>query len=163
MRVLVWIAPATWPAAVEAAKLRPEDDDLTLVAVDDAGQVPRPIGGLMGRGSPPRDKASAALTADQAARLVEKAAAALGRECATRVLTGEAERVVTHACDDADLLILARDGDRSRLGPPSLGREARFILDHAPCTVELIWPENPPSLSTIPPKPRRDPGTEITP
>ncbi|WGT47075.1 universal stress protein [Tessaracoccus lacteus] len=157
MRVLVWIAPATWPAAIEAAKLRPEDDDLTLVAVDDSHQLPRPIGGLLGRGSPPRDVASAALTADRAARLLKKAAAALGRDCTTAVLTGETERAVTRACDDADLLIMARDGDRSRLGPPSLGRAARFILDHAPCTVELIWPENPPSLSTIPPKPRHEP------
>lgn len=154
MRVLVWIAPATWPAAVEAAKGRPADDELTLVAVDDHAQLPRPVGGLLGRAAPKLDVDAQTLTADEAARLLERAAATLGRSCATKVLTGETERVVTRACDDADLLIIARDGDRSRLGPPSLGRAARFIIDHAPCTVELIWPENPPDLSTIPPRPK---------
>jgi hypothetical protein len=31
------------------------------------------------------------------------------------------------------LLIVARDGDRSRLGPKSLGHHTRFVVDHAPC------------------------------
>jgi nucleotide-binding universal stress UspA family protein len=62
--------------------------------------------------------------------------------------------VITAAADGADLLILARDGDRSRLGPRSLGTHARFIIDHAPCTVELIWPDDVPGLGTIPPPPR---------
>jgi hypothetical protein len=63
--------------------------------------------------------------------------------------------MVTAAAADADWFIIARDGDRSRLGPHSLGRQARFIIDHAPCTVELIWPESIPGLGTIPPPPQR--------
>jgi len=39
-----------------------------------------------------------------------------------------------------DLLVLARDGDRSRAGPASLGPGARFVVDHAPCQVLLVWP-----------------------
>ena len=37
------------------------------------------------------------------------------------------------AAEGADLLILARDGDRAHLGPRSLGPASRFIVDHAPC------------------------------
>jgi predicted nuclease with TOPRIM domain len=35
------------------------------------------------------------------------------------------------AAAGADLLILARDGDRTRLGRKSLGKTARFVVDHA--------------------------------
>jgi hypothetical protein len=54
-----------------------------------------------------------------------------------------------------DILVLARDGDRERLGPRSLGPMARFVVDHAPCRVLLIWPDVTPALTTIPPPPRR--------
>jgi nucleotide-binding universal stress UspA family protein len=57
------------------------------------------------------------------------------------------------AADGADLLVLARDGDRSRLGPHSLGPQARFVVDHAPCQVLLVWPDTPPPASTVPPPP----------
>jgi Na+/H+ antiporter NhaD/arsenite permease-like protein len=57
------------------------------------------------------------------------------------------------AAAGADLLILARDGDRSRLGPKSLGPAGRFVVDHAPCPVLLVWPEDPPGTGTIPPPP----------
>ena len=43
-----------------------------------------------------------------------------------------------------DLLVLARDGDHSRLGPHSLGPAARFVVDHAPCRVLLVWADAPP-------------------
>jgi nucleotide-binding universal stress UspA family protein len=57
------------------------------------------------------------------------------------------------AAAGADLLILARDGDRSRLGPKSLGPPGRFVVDHAPCPVLLVWPEDPPGTGTIAPPP----------
>lgn len=85
---------------------------------------------------------------------MRQASEALGRPCRQLVASGPTERVITTAADAADLLILARDGDRSRLGPHSLGKHARFIIDHAPCTVELIWPDGVPGLGTIPPPPR---------
>ena len=66
---------------------------------------------------------------------------------------GRPERTVVSACAGADLLVLARDGDRARLGPRSLGHATRFAVDHAPCRVLLVWPEASPSLATIPPPP----------
>jgi hypothetical protein len=51
------------------------------------------------------------------------------------------------------VLVLARDGDRERLGPRSLGPATRFVIDHAPCRVLLIWPDTVPELGTIPPPP----------
>ncbi len=158
MKVLVWIAPGTWPSAIEAARGRPDDDEITLIAADDpAESLPAGLlGGLMGRGhrGPHPHPEVPTLTGDEARALLAKACGELGRPCETRVASGRTERVITAAAADADRLIIARDGDRSRLGPPSLGRHARFVIDHAPCTVELIWPENPPDLATIPPPPR---------
>jgi hypothetical protein len=49
---------------------------------------------------------------------------------------------------------VARDGDQSRLGPKSLGKEVRFVVDHAPCPVLLIWPAAAPSVASLPPHPR---------
>lgn len=42
---------------------------------------------------------------------------------------------------------------RSRLGPKSLGKPARFVVDHAACPVLLVWPEPAPDVATIPPPP----------
>ncbi len=38
-----------------------------------------------------------------------------------------------------------------RLGPKSLGRYTRFVVDHAPCGVLVIWPDEVPGLASIPP------------
>ncbi|HMS37122.1 MAG TPA: universal stress protein [Arachnia sp.] len=152
MKVAVWLDVATWPAVVEEARGRPGGDEIALLAVDDPGEVPSLVGGLMGRGRRQGPDASG-LIRDQAAALLERAAEALGRPCEKKLLSGRTERVVTEAVNDADMLILARDGDRSRLGPRSLGAHARFVIDHAPCSVVVIWPENPPDLATIPPPP----------
>jgi len=54
------------------------------------------------------------------------------------------------ASASADLLVLARDGDQARLGPKSLGKATRFVVDHAACPVLLIWPGSPPGVATIP-------------
>ena len=47
----------------------------------------------------------------------------------------------------------ARDGDRTHLGPRSLSPATRFVVDHAPCPVLLVWPETPSAITTIPPAP----------
>lgn len=155
MNILVWIAPGTWPAAVEAVRERPASDSVTLVAVADDGEAVPPgmLDALMGRGRRGPHPEVATATATEARGLLDQAAAAFGRPCEAKLLTGPTERVVTAAAADADVLVIVRDGDRSRLGPRSLGRHARFIIDHAPCTVELIWPDAAPGLSTIPPPP----------
>ena len=85
--------------------------------------------------------------------LLAAAADRLGRPCRREARSGRAEREVVAACEGADLLVLARDGDRSRLGPHSLGPATRFVVDHAPCPVLLVWPERAPDLGTIPPPP----------
>ena len=155
MRVLAWVAAATWPAVVEAAARRPGSDEIVLVvAADPAESVPPAVrGALLGRGHR-RDAADvAALTHAHAQELLAQAVAALRRPCEAHVLTGPAERVVTEAAATADVLVLARDGDRSRLGPRSLGPHARFVVDHAPCAVELLWPDAAPGLESLPPPP----------
>jgi nucleotide-binding universal stress UspA family protein len=64
---------------------------------------------------------------------------------------------VVAASAQADLLIVARDGDRARLGPKSLGKATRFVVDHAACPVLLVWPEPAPGVATIPPPPHHPP------
>ena len=90
------------------------------------------------------------ISQEAAQSLLDQAKDRLGRECETQLLVGKTEEVVTESLSHADLLILARDGDRSRLGPKSIGRHTRFVLDHAPCTVALVWPGETPPLESIP-------------
>lgn len=155
MNVLVWIAPGTWPAVVAAARERPPQDLLNLVAVADSHDAAPlgALGALMGRAGPAPESQARAVTGAQARAILDQATAALGRPCRAQVVAGRTEREITAAARDVDWLIMARDGDRSRVGPGSLGRHARFVLDHAPCTVQLIWPEGVPQLATIPPIP----------
>ncbi|MBO0785813.1 MAG: universal stress protein, partial [Actinobacteria bacterium] len=108
--------------------------------------------GLLGRGRPERDPgARLAELADSAAEgLLASAASRLGRPSTQQRRHGRPEREVIAAADGAGLLVLARDGDRSRLGPRSLGPESRFVVDHAPCPVLLAWPEGAPEAGTVP-------------
>jgi Universal stress protein family len=64
---------------------------------------------------------------------------------------------VVEAAQAADLLVVARDGDRHRLGPASLGPATRFVVDHAPCPVLLVWPEETPAVDSLPPPPPHHP------
>jgi hypothetical protein len=57
-----------------------------------------------------------------------------------RALRGRVKHEVVAAAESMDVLVLARDGDREWLGPRSRGPDARFVVDHAPCQVLLIWP-----------------------
>jgi hypothetical protein len=83
--------------------------------------------------------------------LFDAAQARLGRPALREGRRGRIEREVVAACAEADMLVLARDGDHTRLGPRSLGHATRFVLDHAPCRVLLVWPDEPPVLATLPP------------
>ena len=157
MKVLVWIAEATWPACVEAVNDLFPDAEVTLLAAlpgDLAAQASGARTGLWGRGSgrdPGVRVTEIAREATQA--MLDAAAAKLGRPAATQLREGRVEREVTTAAADADVLILARDGDLSRLGPRSLDRHTRFVVDHAPCRVLLVWPGRAPGLASIPPPP----------
>lgn len=174
MRMLVWIAEGTWPTTVDAARdvlaTAGGPHQVRLVAAVDAdarASAQAAVGGLMGRGRRPggHDDAYARLTLEAAEELLRQALGRLGHvdgvETSTRVLTGRVEREVTAACEGMDYAVIGRDGDLSRLGPHSLGKHTRFVVDHAPCRVLLVWPEAAPGLGSIPPPPR--PGEEPPP
>ena len=144
MRALIWIVPDTWEATVaEAAALLPADADITLLHVATA-EVEELAGGarhgLLGRHPPPPHAPLRAVSDEEAAALLRDAAARLGRAAELLARRGRVEREVVAAAADADLLVLARDGDRARPGPHSLGPPARHVVDHAPCRVLLVWP-----------------------
>ncbi|MGW7522160.1 hypothetical protein [Streptomyces sp. NPDC054783] len=67
-----------------------------------------------------------------AAELLDAVAERLGRPCAREERSGRVEREVVTATEGAGLPVPARDGDRSRLGPKSLGPAVRFAVGHAP-------------------------------
>ena len=157
-KILVWVTDESWRAAVDAvADLAPEPSSVTLLHVtpsDPPDVAHAAYLGLLGRGSAGDPRARIAdISASSATELLDAAAGRLGRPCERIARTGRIEREVVAAADGADLLIMARDGDRSRLGPKSLGKDTRFVLDHAPCPVLLVWPEPAPAVETIPPPP----------
>lgn len=161
MRALVWIIEDTWEATVaQAAEFLPSDADITLLHV--ASTEPETVAraarrGLLGRHPPPpatpeplqaiSEHAAQELLAEAKTRL------ALGRPAILRARRGRVEREVVAAAERMDIIVLARDGDRERLGPRSLGPAARFVVDHAPCRVLLVWPDAAPELTTIPSPP----------
>jgi nucleotide-binding universal stress UspA family protein len=75
----------------------------------------------------------------------------------TQLGSGPVERVVTAASENADYLVVGRQGDLTRRGPTSLGKHTRFVIDHAQCRVVIVWPNAAPSVTTIPPLPPDDP------
>jgi nucleotide-binding universal stress UspA family protein len=163
MRVITWVVEGTWAACVDATRrLAPDNADIVLLHVsggDVSAAAHGAYAGLLGRG-PRRDPGPrlAELGAASAAELLEAAARALDRPCQTVERRGRVEREVVAAAEGADLLILARDGDvLSRLGPKSLGPASRFVVDHAPCAVVLIWPHEIPGTGSIPPPPPHHP------
>lgn len=158
MRIAVWVTEGTWPACVDAARdlIGSQPAEVTLIHVREGGRpAPEPgFGSLMGRGRRQRAEDQLRQLSEEAAtQLLEQAAGRLGRPTTRRLETGFPERVVTAASAEVDYLILGRDGDRSRLGPNSLGKHTRFVIDHAPCRVLLIWPGVAPSVGSIPPPP----------
>jgi nucleotide-binding universal stress UspA family protein len=155
--VYIWVSEGSWRASVDAAlSLAPEGARFTLLHVTSAAVPDAAHGaylGLFGRGGHDPGVRLEQLAAASAAELLDAAARRLGRPCERLEIQGQTERAVVAACADADLLIMARDGDRTRLGPKSLGRAARFVVDHAACPVLLVWPEAAPAVSTLPPPP----------
>ncbi len=164
--VYIWVCEGTWPAAVDAAlRLGPPGSRFTLLHVtsEEGPDAARgAYAGLLGRGG--RDPAArlAEEASAAATRLLAEASARLrqgsGQPCDQVELQGRAERVVVAASAQADLLIVARDGDQARLGPKSLGRATRFVVDHAACPVLLVWPGIAPGVASMPPPPPPPPA-----
>jgi nucleotide-binding universal stress UspA family protein len=166
VRVLVWLVEGTWEGCIDAAgPLLPGDAEVTLLHVAPSeveAAAGGALSGLLGRGRPapgrhPAERISA-LSAEAAAELLAAAAARLARPARSQARTGRIEHEVIEAAQGAELLVAARDGDRSRLGPASLGPATRFVVDHAPCPVLLVWPDPAPGLASMPPPPPRPPG-----
>jgi len=160
MGVLAWIVEGTWPACVDAVRAHvPRETEVVLLHVSDQrlpGVAHGAFAGLLGRGHHPEHDPGpqlAELGAASAQELLAAAAQRLGRPCSAIERVGPVEREVVAAAAAAELLVVARDGDRSRLGPPSLGPWSRFVVDHAPCPVLLVWPEGAPDVATLPPPP----------
>ncbi|MFE1382449.1 universal stress protein [Streptomyces sp. NPDC058740] len=163
MAVVVWIVEGTWRACVDAARAHaPADAEIVLLHVTPAdvpGAAHGAFAGLLGRGHPGEHRPADGwgrdpgtrlehLAADSARQLLRDAADRLGRPGIRTERTGRVEREVVAEAEGSELLILARDGDHTRLGPHSLGPAARFVVDHAPCPVLLVWPEPAPELPT---------------
>ncbi len=166
-RVVAWLSEGTWHAvvdsvatALEAMNSSPEVVLLYVLDSQISEAVHGAFGGLLGRGMRERDPGTAVTDAARAAasELLDAAHRRLGATAERVVRVGRIEREVTAACAGADLLVCARDGDRSQLGPHSLGHHTRFVVDHAPCAVLLIWPDVVPGLGSIPPHPEDRPG-----
>lgn len=169
MRIAIWVLPDTWQSCVDAAAdVAGPDDELRLIHVTDSGIAELAHGSfeaLVGRGAggPDPGDAVAREAARAAGTLLDAAEARLGRTCTRDLRAGRPEREVTRAAADVGLLILARDGDHSSLGPRSLGPPTRFVVDHAPCRVLLVWPDEPPGLATMPAEPPHPPGHRAPP
>jgi nucleotide-binding universal stress UspA family protein len=158
MTVVVWIVEGTWQACIDAARRFAQGSDVILLHVTEEGPAAAVRGartGLLGRSHPAHDlgRRIEEAAAASAAELLDAAARRLGRPARRTTRSGRAEREVTAACADADLLIVARDGDLRRLGPKSFGPATRFIVDHAPCPLLLVWPDEPPPLASMPAHP----------
>jgi nucleotide-binding universal stress UspA family protein len=164
MKTVVWLTEGAWEACVDAAReLTAETDELTLLHVLDPeiGEAMRAAHlGLLGRTGSGPDPAAAVEEAAAAAQdaLLTAAEQRLGRPAAREARRGRAEQEVVGASAGAGMLIMARDGDHARLGPRSLGPASRFVLDHAPCRVLLVWPDEPPDIATLPGRPARPHG-----
>jgi nucleotide-binding universal stress UspA family protein len=158
--VVIWVCEGTWRATVDAAlSLVPAVGPparFTVLHVTPAAASDAARGaylGLLGRGGHDPSARFDEVAAAAAADLMEAAARRLGRPCERLEIQDHSERAVVAASAHADLLIVARDGDRSRLGPKSLGRATRFVVDHAACPVLLVWPDPAPDVGTMPPPP----------
>jgi nucleotide-binding universal stress UspA family protein len=144
MRVLVWIVEETWQATVAAAAaFLPAGADVTLLHVraSDAETVARGARyALLGRSYRPAAEPLNVISEQGARELLADAQTVLGREAVLDARSGRIEHEVVAAAGTADLLVFARDGDRAHRGPRSLGPTARYVVDHAPCAVLLVWP-----------------------
>lgn len=154
MRIVIWVCEGTWPACVDAVKriVGSDDAEIVLLHVSDDPPLPPRTNSLFGPGKIARREHNTRRLSQEASReLLSNALGRLSREAEVRLESGPTERIVTAAAARADYLILGRDGDLRQLGPRSLGRQTRFIVDHAPCTVLLVWPGAAPGVESVPP------------
>ncbi len=157
MTVLVWITEDSWATCVDAVRpLAPGGQDVTLLYVTDTGALEAAHGAyaaLLGRSRADPGIQLEAMAGQSAEQTLTAAADRLGRPARRLQLRGRPEHEVVEAARGADLLVLAREG--AVAGPKSLGKAARFVVDHAACPVLLIWPGPVPDAPPPPPPPHR--------
>jgi nucleotide-binding universal stress UspA family protein len=147
LRVVAWVEEHGWEAVVEAlAGLRASEVTVVHVMRDDIVEAPASaLAGILGRhrGGTALEERLSGLSREAGGELLAAAAARLeGVPSVARELrAGRPEHEVLAATAGADLLVLARDSLHP--GPHSLGRTTRFVVDHAPCRVLLVWPGEP--------------------
>ena len=159
MKFVAWLTDGTWQACVDAvAEVAPPDAEIVLLHVIDPSMTEGLHGayaGLFGRGGRGPDPGDAievaTLTAE--AELFAAAEARARREAPRASHRGRPEREVIAAAADAALLVVAKGRRPLSAGAPQPGARARFVVDHEPCRVLLIWPDEPPSSDTIPAQP----------
>ena len=168
MKLVAWITEAGWEACIDAAKAYAATE-VTLIHVAEV-ELPGPRGrrheqalarmsvlARRSRARPARRRRGAAHRRPRTA--ADRVAAATRGEPYVKVRRiaagGHAETVVMQAAEDADVLVVARDNRHP--GPHSIGHAARFVVDHAPCTVVLAWPEGGPDGPAPKPKPKPKP------
>jgi nucleotide-binding universal stress UspA family protein len=159
MTVLVWVTEESWMGCVDAALARAPADDVTLLHVTDGGAVDAAHGAftaLLGRAGAGPGAQLEAMAETAATEVLEAAAARLGRPARQLRRRGRPEHEVVQAARGADLLIVARQG-AAEAGPRSLGKAARFVVDHAACPVLLVWPGPAPEGPPPPPRGRPKP------
>ena len=142
MCVLIWIVEGTWKAAVVAVKqFVPADAQITLLHVEptEAQAVTREAPqALLGRWHAKSTGALRSIASQVASGVLGDARALLGREATLNTQQGRVGEAVVVAAQKTDLLVIARDCSHGE-GPHSLGPTARYVLDHAPCPVLLVW------------------------
>jgi nucleotide-binding universal stress UspA family protein len=155
VKVLAWITENGWEACVDAvARLAPAEVTLLHVAsVDLPGPRGRRHEEVMARMAGLAGEAAQALLDDAAERLGDDAP-----DVYTLAETGRPEDVVMRAAAEADVLVIARDSRHP--SPHSIGHAARFVVDHAPCAVLLVWPGGGPDGPPPKPKPKPKPKPE---
>jgi nucleotide-binding universal stress UspA family protein len=139
--VMVWINPAAaWESAVDAVAHLPRDEVVLLLVTQHADEGYGAFAGLLGPAGHEPGEAFAGIEEDQAAALFDEAEARIGRPVRRLWERGVAEHEVVTAASGADLLVCVRDGAHGLPGPDSLSPATRFVVDHAPCAVLLVWP-----------------------
>ncbi|WP_020577519.1 universal stress protein [Actinopolymorpha alba] len=160
MTVLVWITEGSWQACVDAAlATAASSEPIVLAHVTPAalhGAAEGAFGALLGRHH--RDPAAQIdhLASESAQALLAAATARVGTwpgGIETIERRGHVEREVVALAAGVRLLVCGRTGDTGHLGPRSLGHATRFVVDHAPCAVLLVWPGPAPDIATLPPPP----------
>jgi nucleotide-binding universal stress UspA family protein len=138
--VMVWINPAAaWESAVDAAAGL-ACDEVVLLLVTEAAAENDAFTGLLGPAGHEPGEAFAGIEEEQAAALFDEAEARIGRPVRRLWERGVAEHEVVAAASGADMLVCVRDGAGGLPGSDSLGPVTRFVVDHAPCGVLLVWP-----------------------